>query len=78
MPNIAYRNVDDHERSCCEKHPRTLAQHTGHLVEDFGDGNAGVEQRADHPACQGHVCGCRNAVAGNVAHDQRDSPAVED
>ena len=71
-------NVDDCERGGGEKQPGTLAQHTGHLAEDIGDGDAGVEQRGDHAPYQGHVRGGRNAVAGHVADDQRDPLAVEE
>ena len=71
-------NVDDGERSGGEKEPGTLAQHAGHLAEDIGDGDAGVEQRGDHAPYQGHVRGGRNAVAGDVADDQRDPVAVEE
>ena len=71
-------DVDDGERRCCEKSPGTLTQDTGHLAEDIGDGHAGVEQRSDHAPDQGHVRRGRNAVAGHVADDQRDSPAVEE
>ena len=71
-------DVDDCESGGCEKQPGTLAHHIGYLAEDIGDGDAGVEQRGDHAAHEGHVCRCGDTVTGHVADDERDPLAVED
>ena len=55
-----------------------LPQHSGYFAEDIGHGDAGVEPRGDHAPQQGHVRGCGNAVARDIADDECDPPGVEE
>ena len=55
-----------------------MEQDAGHLAEDVRDRDAGVEQGRDHSPKEGHVGGCAEAMAGDVADDEGQSSTIEE